>query len=323
METMGMNHEINGNNYYLSQTSPQMSRHTTNCGETLLLSQGSVQAVPQLINGLEMHSNSLNAFNTTFNALDLNQSVIINSNDVSPQQILLVSSPMDLMAVPQTPQPLIPKQVPHSSGGLQMVLQTNNLPLISQQNQMNVIEVPTNLLLTDNNLIVIPPEGMTLEVPSHQTIDNQYNYESSGQTAIVLNGSPQMLATAQQITYDPNVEQLVVNLNDCYAINAINKSLDNSLNANQYFPANQQIIGIIDGNTSEPKLLTADENLSAEDLNAFLANNMVSTVEQEIDANEAKSWLNDSLIAYRAMIAFKKVMPNETPSPTSGCRLQK
>lgn len=310
---MGMSHEINGNNCYLSHNTLQLSAQN-NCGETLVLSQTSVPAMPHLMAGLDL--NALNAFNTTFNALDLNQSLIINTNELSTepsaQQILLVSSPTNLMAVPQPQQSLLQKPGQQS---VQMLLQTD-LPMISSGPPVNLIQVPTNLLLSDNNLYVIPQEGLTLEVPALETGATHQTLDSKNQTTIVYNGSPQLLTAGQQIQYT-NGDQLLVNLNDCIAINAI----DDKTNANQYFPSSHQIIGIIDGNTSEPKLLATEH--TGEDLNAFLASSMSATVEEEFDPNEAKAWLNDSLIAYRALAAFKKVMPNSTASPTSGVRLQK
>ncbi|XP_054164600.1 uncharacterized protein LOC128962259 [Oppia nitens] len=313
-KVMGMSHEINGNNCFLTANSLQISS-MANCGgsDTLVLNTNSVQNMSQLMTGIE-----LNSFNTTFNTLDLNNSVIINTNDLSNetsgQQILLVSSPVEVMTVPQ--QTLIAK--PSLQPSVQMVLQPTNLPLVTSGQQLNVIQVPTNLLLTDNNVIVIPQDGLTLEVPtvdanvSQQTlVDNQMVFESDSQT-LVYNGSQQLFSCYN----NQNVDHLVVNLNDCIAINTINdKVISQSPDGTQFFQ-NNQIIGIIDGNTVETKV---DMN---DDLNTFLATAMTSIEPQEAaDSNEAKSWLNDSLIAYRAMAAFKKAMPNDTPSPTSGIQM--
>ena len=330
---MGMSHEINGNNCYLSQTTLHVGLNAHNCGSQLVWSQSSVPAMPQLISGLDL--NSLNQFNTTFNALDLNRSLLINTNELSndgqTQQILLVSSPMDLMAVQASQQSLMAKPVhqhQQQPQQVQMVLQTTDLPMMSSGGSVNVIQMPTNLLLTDNNLIVIPQEGLTLEVPAmessqpmQQSNESQLCYDNKSQTAIVYNGSiaPQLLTAGQQIQYT-NGEQLVVNLNDCIAINAV----DDKSNANQYYPinaGNHQIFGIIDANTNEPKLLATEH--TGDDLNAFLASSLTPTAEPECDPNEAKGWYNDSMIAYRAMAAFKRVMPNTPVSPTSGVRLHK
>lgn len=74
------------------------------------------------------------------------------------QTILFVSTPMDLI------ESVKPVQVMLSPCSIQTAVQC----------PVNVIQVPTNLLLTDNNsYIVIPPEGLTLEVPAmNLAVDN-------------------------------------------------------------------------------------------------------------------------------------------------------
>ena len=81
------------------------------------------------------------------------------------QTILFVSTPMDLI------ESVKPVQVMLSPCSIQTAVQC----------PVNVIQVPTNLLLTDNNsYIVIPPEGLTLEVPAmNLAVDNSLTLPST------------------------------------------------------------------------------------------------------------------------------------------------
>jgi hypothetical protein len=294
-----VSNELNANNCYINSNSMAFNginnTFIDNECETLLLGTSH--------QNISLISHEPHDWTPIESVIDMNQ-LIVNTNDLNAsetqQQILLVSSPMDLMTKSSTVQMVLP--------------------------QLNVIQVPTNLLLTDN-LIVIPQEGITLEVPaidstialspteSQTAIDNSLNYHKSW-----FNNSQLM---AQGI--NASVDMALVTLNDCIAYNGINKSDDNSIhcysqtvsnNQNHFFHDNNQLIGIIDEQSNDA--ITGSINTSNDyDINAFLASSLSSTTQEECDPNEAKQWHSDSVIAFRAMLAFKKVMSNNGSNANS------
>jgi len=317
---MGMSNELNGNNCYINSNGITIGGN--DC-ETLLL-QTSHQNI-SLIRQPSHEWTQIESVNIDMNPL------IINTNDLNAsetqQQILLVSSPMDLI----TTEPIVKPST------VSLVL--SDLPLITSATQLNVIQVPTNLLLTDN-LIVIPQEGITLEVPtiettialspneSQTTIGNGLNYQNKTWF------NAELMAQGMNGQWNSNQsgdQMALVTLSDCIALNSMNKSDNNTVdcystldgkNQNNFFNTNQ-LIGIIDDQSNEAKLITSiDANCNSDyDLNAFLASSLSSAVE-ECDANEAKQWHNDSLIAYRAMLALKKVTPNNSISTRNANSVQ-
>lgn len=287
---MGLSHDMSGNNCFVNNC---LSMSGNEC-ETLLL-----QTNAQNISLIERQTHEWTPIESV--NIDMNQ-LIINTNELNPnesqQQILYVSSPLDLMSKQSTVQMVLPE-----------------MPLMGSRAQLNVIQVPTNLLLADNNLIVIPQEGITLEVPSIETsIDNCVNYENKNW----FNSSELMIQGIDGFNSNINVDEMglvSVAVNDCIAINGINKSIncftnDNN-NQNNYFQNNNQIIGIIDDQTEETNVYNNIYNTDY-DLNTFLASTLCSTTHEECDPNQAKQWHNDSVIAYRALNAFKKVMPKHS-----------
>jgi hypothetical protein len=300
-----VSNELNGNNCYINSNSIAFNginnTFIDNECETLLLGTSH--------QNISLISHESHDWTPIESVIDMNQ-LIINTNDLNgsetQQQILLVSSPMDLMTKSSTVQMVLP--------------------------QLNVIQVPTSLLLTDN-LIVIPQEGIALEVPaidstitlspngSQTAIDNSLNYQNKSW----FNDSQLMAQGINAYNSNASVDMALVTLNDCIAYNGINKSIDNSIhcysqtisnNQNDFFHDNNQMIGIIDEQSNDA--ITGSINTSDDyDVNAFLASSLSSTTQEECDPNEAKQWHSDSVIAFRAMLAFKNVMSNNGSNANS------
>lgn len=183
---------------------------------------------------------------------------------------------------------------------------------------MNVIQVPTTLLLT-NNVLVIPQEGYTLEVPTaaNATV-NGINIQpataalidqgNNGKWLVSNNGQLSQL-TATDFSNNQAMQPLeVLTIQEC--INVEGSKAQIAIPA-AFSDLNQLNDGSIIQFVDTSPAATTDAN----DINNFLAATAAVTIEDTTET--AKSWYEDSLISYRAMLAFNEVTTVEPDSTTT------
>jgi hypothetical protein len=246
---------------------------------------------------------------TAIDSVNIDMSSLLNS-ELTEQTILLMPSAIDLMAAVDTVKP----------SAVQMMI--SSLPMITTATPVNVIQVPTNILLADN-VIVIPQESITIDVCdttsanlSALAISSPIPQESDTNDSQYDDNTKKWYNNAEVIALYNNqqVDQMTLigledRIDDEKSVdidNSISLAYPSADEQNEMFEANN-LMTLIDSNDTTNNC----------DFNALLASTLSSTVEEECDPLVAKQWFNDSVIAYRAMLSFKKTMSSVSTSPLS------
>lgn len=266
-------------------------------------------------NTMTYNSLSLNEYeyNSQENSVAMNASVpqeatqwLVDNNSVSIDMNFVNELPSDQQTIILLPPN---NELIGSAGDAVKPVQV----LVSPLPQVNVIQVPTTLLLTEN-VIMIPPEGITLQVPQ-MTI-------SSNTMASLLSPS---LPPDDNSSNEASVKRWFTDAQ--IAARGITAYHNNPLDEAQIArgvtfnnnPLEHVLIAVQpdDSNVSfsypQPQGANLLQNnfYDNNDINVFLASNIASNLEQqESDPLEAKRWHTDSVIASRALIAFKKASRN-------------